>query len=201
MRPSPLEAYLLVNPDTAHNPVTPHHPTQQALPEVINYRTRKNHPRNGQNNLKQKCIFCPQFSGWTNVSACCTYSYNFVITKTTLSLTLAPYIVPCLKVSYAAYWQLNPQRYCKKCLHQSSQCRSLTATLCPSENKFSFFSFREYLWWSLHYTMGNILIGMSFFKKYSVTLHLKNNLAQLQFLELSLQLRLQHGSFKCGLFE
>ena len=48
-------------------------------------------------------------------------------------------------------------------------------------------------------TMGNILIGMSFLAKYSFTLDLKNTLVQ--FLDLSLQLRLKQEKFKCEPFE
>ena len=36
-------------------------------------------------------------------------------------------------------------------------------------------------------TMGNVLVGMSFFKKYSVTLHLANNIVK--FPDITLQLR------------
>ena len=43
-------------------------------------------------------------------------------------------------------------------------------------------------------TMGNILIGMSFFENYSVTLDLANNIVR--FPEITLQLRPQNGKFK-----
>ena len=48
-------------------------------------------------------------------------------------------------------------------------------------------------------TMGNILIGMSFFKKYSVTLDLANNIVR--FPEITLQLRPQNGKFKLQMLE
>ena len=48
-------------------------------------------------------------------------------------------------------------------------------------------------------TMGNILIGMSFFKKYSVTLDLANNIVR--FPEITLQLRPQIGKFKLQMLE
>ena len=48
-------------------------------------------------------------------------------------------------------------------------------------------------------TMGNILIGMSFFKKYSVTLDLANNIVR--FPEITLQLRPQNGKFKFQMLE
>ena len=44
--------------------------------------------------------------------------------------------------------------------------------------------------------MGKILIGLSFFKWYSVTLDLKNNLVH--FPEVSLQLKKHYGKFNCG---
>ena len=47
--------------------------------------------------------------------------------------------------------------------------------------------------------MGNILIGMSFFKKYSVTLDLANNIVR--FPEITLQLRPQNGKFKLQMLE
>ena len=47
--------------------------------------------------------------------------------------------------------------------------------------------------------MGNILIGMSFFKKYSVTLDLANNLVR--FPEITLQLMPQNGKFKLQMLE
>ena len=48
-------------------------------------------------------------------------------------------------------------------------------------------------------TMGNILIGISFFKKYSVTLDLANNIVR--FPEITLQLRPQNGKFKLQMLE
>ena len=48
-------------------------------------------------------------------------------------------------------------------------------------------------------TMGNILIGMSFFKKYSVTLDLANNIVK--FPDITLQLRSVNGNFKNKLLE
>ena len=48
-------------------------------------------------------------------------------------------------------------------------------------------------------TMGNILIGMSFFKKYSVTLNLANNIVK--FPDITLQLRSVNGKFKNKLLE
>ena len=48
-------------------------------------------------------------------------------------------------------------------------------------------------------TMGNVLIGMSFFKKYSVTLDLANNIVK--FPDITLQLRLVNGKFKNKLLE
>ena len=42
-------------------------------------------------------------------------------------------------------------------------------------------------------------MGMSFFRKYSVTLDLKNNLVHRP--DLSLQFRPHHGKFSCGGFE
>ena len=48
-------------------------------------------------------------------------------------------------------------------------------------------------------TMGNILIGMFFFKKYSVTLHLANNIVL--FLEITLQLKPPIGKFKFQMLE
>ena len=48
-------------------------------------------------------------------------------------------------------------------------------------------------------TMGNILIGMSFFKKYSVTLDLANNIVR--FPEITLQLKLPNGKFKLQMLE
>ena len=47
--------------------------------------------------------------------------------------------------------------------------------------------------------MSNILIGMSFYKKHSVTLLLKNILVHLS--DLSPQLKPRNGKFKCGNFE
>ena len=44
-------------------------------------------------------------------------------------------------------------------------------------------------------TMGNILIGLSFFKQYSVTLHIQNH--QIHFPDLSLQLHKANGKNKC----
>ena len=48
-------------------------------------------------------------------------------------------------------------------------------------------------------TMGNILIGMSFFKKYSVTLDLANNIVR--FPDITLQLRPTNGKFKTKMME
>ena len=48
-------------------------------------------------------------------------------------------------------------------------------------------------------TMGNILIGMSFFKKYSMTLHLANNIVS--FPEITLQLKPHNGKFKLQMLE
>ena len=48
-------------------------------------------------------------------------------------------------------------------------------------------------------TMGNILIGMSFFKKYSVTLDLANNIVR--FSEFTLQLKPPNGKFKLQMLE
>ena len=48
-------------------------------------------------------------------------------------------------------------------------------------------------------TKGNIFNGMPFFKEYSVTLDLKNNLVH--FLEFSLKLKPHHGKFRCGSIE
>ena len=48
-------------------------------------------------------------------------------------------------------------------------------------------------------TMGNILIGKSFFKKYSVTLDLANNIVK--FPDITLQLRPVNGRFKNKLLE
>ena len=48
-------------------------------------------------------------------------------------------------------------------------------------------------------TMGNVLIGMSFFKKYSVTLDLANNIVK--FPDITLQLRSVNGKFKNKLLE
>ena len=48
-------------------------------------------------------------------------------------------------------------------------------------------------------TMGNILIRMSFFRRYSLTLDLKNNLVHRP--DLSLQIRPHHGKFSCRAFE
>ena len=48
-------------------------------------------------------------------------------------------------------------------------------------------------------TMGNILIGMSFFKKYSVTLDLANNIVR--FPEITLQLKPPNGKFKLQMLE
>ena len=48
-------------------------------------------------------------------------------------------------------------------------------------------------------TMGNVLIGMSFFKKYSVTLDLANNI--FKFTDITLQLRSVNGKFKNKLLE
>ena len=48
-------------------------------------------------------------------------------------------------------------------------------------------------------TMGNILIGMSFFKKYSVTLDLANNIVRFQ--ETTLQLKPPNGKFKLQMLE
>ena len=48
-------------------------------------------------------------------------------------------------------------------------------------------------------TMGNILIGMSFFKKYSVTLDLANNIVR--FPEITLQLKPQNEKFKLQMLE
>ena len=47
--------------------------------------------------------------------------------------------------------------------------------------------------------MGNSLIGMSLFKKYSITLSLKNS--RISFRDMSLQLGPKHGKFKGGAFE
>ena len=47
--------------------------------------------------------------------------------------------------------------------------------------------------------MGNVLIGMSFFKKYSVTLDLANNI--IKFPEIALQLRSVNGKFKNQLLQ
>ena len=48
-------------------------------------------------------------------------------------------------------------------------------------------------------TMGNVLIGMSFFKKHSVTLDLANNIVK--FPDITLQLRSVNGKFKTKLLE
>ena len=48
-------------------------------------------------------------------------------------------------------------------------------------------------------TMGNVLIGMSFFRKYSVTLDLANNIVK--FPDITLQLRSVNGKFKNKLLE
>ena len=48
-------------------------------------------------------------------------------------------------------------------------------------------------------TMGNILIGMSFFKKYSVSLDLANNIVR--FPEITLQLKPPNGKFKLQMLE
>ena len=48
-------------------------------------------------------------------------------------------------------------------------------------------------------TMGKVLIGMSFFKKYSVTLDLTNNI--MKFPDITLQLRSVNGKFKNKLLE
>ena len=48
-------------------------------------------------------------------------------------------------------------------------------------------------------TMGNILIGMSFFKKYSVTLDLANNVIKLP--DITLQLKPQRGRYKIQMID
>ena len=48
-------------------------------------------------------------------------------------------------------------------------------------------------------TMGNILIGMSFFKKYSVTLDLSNNVVK--FPDITLQLKPERGRYKIQMIE
>ena len=48
-------------------------------------------------------------------------------------------------------------------------------------------------------TMGNILIGMSFFKKYSVTLDLANNVVKLP--DITLQLKPERGRYKIQMIE
>ena len=48
-------------------------------------------------------------------------------------------------------------------------------------------------------TMGNILIGMSFFKKYSVTLDLANNVVK--FPDITLQLKPERGRYKIQMIE
>ena len=48
-------------------------------------------------------------------------------------------------------------------------------------------------------TMGNILIGMSFFKKYSVTLDLANNVVK--FPDITLQLKPERGRYKVQMLE
>ena len=48
-------------------------------------------------------------------------------------------------------------------------------------------------------TMGNILIGMSFFKKYSVSLDLANNIVR--FPEITLQLKPPNGKFRLQMLE
>ena len=48
-------------------------------------------------------------------------------------------------------------------------------------------------------TMGNILVGMSFFRKHSLRLDLKNNFVH--FPDLSKQLKPHHWKIRCGVFE
>ena len=48
-------------------------------------------------------------------------------------------------------------------------------------------------------TMGNILNGMSFFKKYSVTFDLTNNIVK--FPDITLQLKPEHGQYRIQMIE
>ena len=80
--------------------------------------------------------------------------------------------------------------------------RSPKASLCISENRSNFNFLTEKFFEETFLvlpTLGNILIGMSFVKKYSVTLDLQNNLVH--FPDLSLEVKPHHGKFRCGAFE
>ena len=133
----------------------------------------------------------------------CTYSCNFVIKKILPSSTLELYKAPGPKVSYNLFSVPTSQSCWKNCPSPDCKIQTANGNIMPIWKQFllRFFlaekNFDETF--LVLPSMDITLNGMSFFRKCSVTLDLKNNLVH--FPDLSLQLKPHHGKLRCGSIE
>ena len=131
------------------------------------------------------------------------FSYNLEHTKTKDYWTQEQYKVQCLKT--------NSDGYCKPTRPpnlKNTQRRNSKSKL-PMEVSFRYgnkFLLRLFIGGKVFEEtfmilplMGRVLIGISFFKKYSVTLDLANNIVR--FPDITLQLKPQNGKFKLQTLE